>query len=151
MSKKPKRLRNLRIREVSLCEQGMNQHSHIVLHKAADPKPTPEWPDAMEVAKALDGASPEVLEIFKAQIEAHNRMLAEFSIDKQESNMTDPNHHFNKAVADYAARHDLPIAKAAVDIISARPDLVEAAYTRDGQTAVAREQAKVAKLYGGAA
>lgn len=147
-----KKLKKLRIREVSLCRQGQNPEASIVLHKAADP--APEWPDAMEVAKALDGASPEVLEIFKAQIEAHNRMLAEFSIDKQESNTmtdTDPNHHFNKAVADYAARHDLPIAKAATEILTARPDLVEQAYTRDGQTAVAREQAKAAKLYGGAA
>lgn len=148
-----KKLKKLRIREVSLCRQGQNPEASIVLHKAA-PEPQPgEFPTIAEAAEVLKDASPEVLEIFKAQIEAHNRMLAEFSIDKQESNMTDtdPNHHFNKAVADYAARHDLPIAKAATEILTARPDLVEAAYTRDGQTAVAREQAKAAKLYGGAA
>ncbi|MCP8893924.1 hypothetical protein KYK29_03210 [Shinella daejeonensis] len=149
MARRPKRLRNLRIREISLCERGMNQHAEIVLHKAADP--APEFPSIAEVAKALTGASPEVLEIFKAQQDEMRKMLAEFSIDKQDENMTDPNHHWNKAVSEYAEKNNLPISKAAVDIITARPDIVERAYSLDAQTAVAREQAKQTQLYGGAA
>lgn len=154
MSKKPTRLKKLRLTELSLVSAGANQHSSIGIFKAAEPEPAlkpGEFPTVAEVAKALTGASPEVLAIFKAQQDEMRKMLAEFSIDKQDENMTtDPNHHWNKAVAEHAAKHDLPISKAAVDILSARPDLVEQAYRLDTETAVTREQAHVTKSYGGA-
>lgn len=155
MSKKPTRLKKLRLTELSLVSTGANQFSSIGIFKAAEPEPKRgDFPSTVEVIKGLQNATPEARDIFKQMIDGHQQWLENFQKSHEESDtMTniDPNFHYNKAVSDYAARHDLPISKAAVDIISARPDLVEQAYALDGQTAVAREQAKVAKLYGGAA
>lgn len=143
MARKPKRLRNLRIREISLCEQGMNPASHIVLHKAADPEPAPA-PTTEQTIEALKSASPEVLEIVKRQTEAHKKLLEDFKkMNEGTTTMTatDPNHFYNKALAEFAERRDLSIAKAAEVMAAERSDLLEIAYAKDQQSYIARVKA----------
>ncbi|MEX4007677.1 hypothetical protein [Neoaquamicrobium sediminum] len=141
MARKPTRLRNLRIKEISLCENGMNQHAEIVLHKAADP--APEYPSASEMAKALHGASPEVLEIVKGQIAAHEQLLADFKKMNDEGNYDmnaiEPDHHYKQLVREHMEKADMTFENAAVDLQNRRPDKVALAYQKDEAAYVQRQ------------
>lgn len=152
---KPRRKRIVRSLELDEVSAVGTPAVAGALHAITKSEPEPVAPTVADMAKALRGATPEALEIVKQQIESHARLLEELkkfnNPEEPETMPTDPNHFYNEAVRTYAEKHNLPIAKAATEIISNRPDLVEAAYAADQQTAVQREQAKVAKLYGTAA
>ncbi|MBX9451369.1 MAG: hypothetical protein KL801_05815 [Mesorhizobium sp.] len=150
MAKKPTRLKKLRLTELSLVSAGANQHSSIGIFKAADP--APEYPSASEMAKALQGASPEVLEIVKSQIAAHEQLLKDFKKMNDEGNYDmnaiEPDHHYKMLVREHMEKADMTFENAAVDLQNRRPDKVAAAYQKDEAAYVQRQVDKRDKVHG---
>lgn len=143
-----KKLKKLRIREVSLCQRGMNQHAEIVLHKAADPAPA-NAPATVDMVKALRDASPETLEIFQKMIDGQKQWLEKFQQSHEEPKMTnDPQQFYNALVREHMTKADMTFQDAAIDIQKRRPDKVAEAYTLDEHNRALRMQAEQQRMYG---
>jgi len=135
--RKPKRLRNLRIKEISLCEQGMNQHSHIVLHKAADPKPVTAPAPLVLTGEQRRIANEWARSVLKSQ-----------QIQKESATMNDITKDHTTLCKHYADKWDVTPEAAGIRLMNDRPDLVAKAYEAEQARYVAGIEARRKQVYG---